>query len=439
MIDVHNGVMVDAKHVGANAGQTLGTKSAGRKRLHLPKGVGFVGISAALIAFFVAAGAPTPLLPIYEKNWGFAHSELTLAFGVYAIALLVALLVVGSLSDYIGRRPILIGALAVELVAMVGFLFAPSIGWLIAWRVVQGVATGAASSAFGAAAVELAPEHRKKLGAMMSSLASTAGLGIGALFAGLVAQFIPNGASFAVWLVLVIVMALGTIFAVFTPETATRKAGALASLSPRISIPRHVQLQFANTVPGVAAAFITTALFLGLIPIVLASVFGVVEPIAGGLLTFVMFAAGALASASTGSFDPHRLKILGNSALTIGAVLFVGGVAVHGLPLVWVGAVVSGAGVGATFSGTIRGLVPEVKASERAGVFAGIFIVAYLALGISAIIAGLVASAVGVASMAIGFGIVLAVVSVLAVVLSVGLAAGHRQTAKALLTTNPVR
>jgi MFS family permease len=66
---------------------------------------------------------------------------LTLAFGVYAIGLLVALLIFGSLSDHIGRRPLLIGALDFELVSMVVFLEAQSIGWVVAARVLQGLAT----------------------------------------------------------------------------------------------------------------------------------------------------------------------------------------------------------------------------------------------------------------------------------------------------------
>jgi MFS family permease len=430
--------MTDAKTPGLKPDVAPAPRTDAGRALRLPRTVGFVATSGSLVAFFVAAGAPTPLLPLYEKGWGFAASMLTLAFGVYAIALLVALVVVGSLSDHIGRRPVLIGALALELVAMIGFLFAPSIGWLIVWRIVQGLATGAASSAFGAAAVELAPEHRKKLGSLMTSLASTAGLGIGALFAGLVAQFIPAAASFTVWLVLVIVMAVGTLLAILTPETATRKQGALASLTPRISLPKVVRLQFANTVPGVVAAFTTTALFLGLIPLVLGAVFGVTTPLVGGLVTFVVFAVGAVVSAATSAIHPHVLKILGNSALTVGAVLFIGSVGLHALPLVWIGAVFAGAGVGATFSGTIRGLVPEVRPHERAGVFAAIFIVAYLALGVSAIIAGFVATAAGVAPMAVGFGVILAIISAIAVVMSIGLANRGKTAARARVAAQPV-
>ena len=73
-----------------------------------PRMTGFVGIAAALVAVLAAAGAPTPLLPIYMREWGFPAWMLTLAFGVYALGLLVSILVIGSLSDHLGRRPLMI-------------------------------------------------------------------------------------------------------------------------------------------------------------------------------------------------------------------------------------------------------------------------------------------------------------------------------------------
>ena len=97
------------------------------------------------------------MLSLLEQRWGFAPWVLTVAFAAYAIGLLAALLVTGSLSDYVGRRPVPLGALALELAAMVMFALAPNISWVIAARVLQGVATGAASSAFTAAIVEQAP------------------------------------------------------------------------------------------------------------------------------------------------------------------------------------------------------------------------------------------------------------------------------------------
>ena len=111
----------------------------------LPPTVAFIGTAAAFAALYMAAGAPTSLLVLFETEWGFAPWVLTVAFAAYAIALLVTLLVVGSLSDFIGRRPVLIASLALEVVAMLMFVFATDITAVIVARVVQGIATGAAT------------------------------------------------------------------------------------------------------------------------------------------------------------------------------------------------------------------------------------------------------------------------------------------------------
>jgi MFS family permease len=378
----------------------------------------FAGISGALLAFFIAAGVPTPIFPLYEREWDFSPALLTVAFGVYAVALIVSLLVVGSLSDHVGRRPLLLGALAVELVAMVVFLAAPLVGWLIVGRVLQGLATGVASSAFGAAIVELAPEARKKLGAAMSPLATTAGLGLGALFAGVVALLIPDAAATTVWVILIAVMVLGTVVAWLTPETAPRRPGALASLRPHVAVPQRVRRLYAATLPALVAVFLTNALFLGLAPTILATEFGVVDPIVSGALNFAVFAVAAPASVATAAVRPHLLRLLGSVALAVAAILLLAALALAALPLLWVAAVIGGAGSGATLSAITRGLVPQVEVHERAGLFAAIFTVAYLTLGVAIIGAGLVATAIGVEAMATGYALVAAVVAIAAVVVT---------------------
>ncbi|MDX8147605.1 MFS transporter [Lentzea sp. BCCO 10_0061] len=390
------------------------------RRPYLSRGVGFAGISAAMVAILVAAGAPTPLLPVYQHQWGFAPWVLTLAFGVYAFSLLVAILVIGSLSDHIGRRPLMIAALGIDLVAMLMFLVAPSIGWVIAARVVQGVATGAASSALSAAVVELAPERFKKLGAQMTSMAPLGGLAIGALFAGVLAEFSSN-AAFDVWFVLAVVMAAGTIFAVFTPETATRKPGAIASLNPRISLPVQVRRLYWTSVPGIVGGFMTMTAFMGLVPALLVAVFAVKSPIIGSLLAFVALGASTVASAFSSGVKAPRLRLGGTIAMVAGAVLFIGSIGAVSLPLLWAAAIVGGAGIGASFAGTTRGLVPEVAPHERAGLFTAIFFVGYLAMGSSAIIAGLLVGVVGAAPMAVGYGVVVAIVTLVSVVAMVRL------------------
>ena len=104
------------------------TRAPPDRRRSLPAGLALAGAALAFTSMYLAAGALTPLLVVYREQWDFAPSLLTVAFAVYAIGLLAAALTLGSLSDHLGRRPVLIGALCVQLVSNVVFLVAPDVG-----------------------------------------------------------------------------------------------------------------------------------------------------------------------------------------------------------------------------------------------------------------------------------------------------------------------
>ncbi|MEU5032180.1 MFS transporter [Streptomyces milbemycinicus] len=123
-------------------------------------------------ALYVATGTPTPLLVVFEQQRHFPAWVLTVAFASYTPGLLAALLVAGPLSDHTGPRPVLIGTLAVELGTMPMFVFASNIGWVIAARTIQGIATGTTTSTLSTPAVEHAPQHHKKLGRPWRTVAS---------------------------------------------------------------------------------------------------------------------------------------------------------------------------------------------------------------------------------------------------------------------------
>jgi MFS family permease len=376
-----------------------------RSRPALPPATAFAAMTAAFAAFFIAAGAPTPLLPIYEANWNFPASMVTLAFGVYAIALLLTLLIVGSLSDHIGRRPLLIGSLALELVSMLVFLVSPSITWLIAARVIQGVATAAATSSFSAAILELAPARRKHLAGVVAGLAPAAGIGVGALFSGVIAQFSSSAAA-TVWSILAAIMLIAVVFAIFTPETATRKPGAIASLRPQVSVPPAARSIFAVTLPSLVAAWLVSALFLGLMPTILRLKFGIDSPAVSGLAAFAEQGSGGTVALALSKMKPQRLVFAGGLAIVAGIALFTASVTATSLPLLWTGAVVGGAGLGAAFTGTIRSLVPLAGAHERAALFSAIYTVSYTTFGVPVIVAGLFLTTIGVTAIALTFAAV---------------------------------
>ncbi|TMD10922.1 MAG: MFS transporter, partial [Chloroflexi bacterium] len=142
--------------------------------------------------FLFAAAAPSPLYAVYAAKLHFSPITLTEVFGVYAIALLITLLFTGSLSDALGRRPVILAGLAIQLVSMLAFLFASSVEWLFAARILQGVATGLATSALGASFVDLQPRQRPWLGPVVNSATPALGLALGALTAATLVQYGPD-------------------------------------------------------------------------------------------------------------------------------------------------------------------------------------------------------------------------------------------------------
>src|SRR5712672_4283214 len=125
------------------------------KSAHLSPMAPLYLLASITVSYLASSSAPTPLYPIYQGEWGFSAVAISFVFGIYAIAVLGALLVAGRLSDYVGRRPVLIVATAIQAATMFLFAFADGLSDLIAARVIQGLATGAAIAAVGAGMLDM--------------------------------------------------------------------------------------------------------------------------------------------------------------------------------------------------------------------------------------------------------------------------------------------
>lgn len=374
-------------------------------RVTLAPTAAFVGTAVAFAGLYLAAGAPSPLFVQYQQAWGFPAGLLTIAFAAYAFALVVALVVAGSLSDFLGRRPVLIGALAVELVSMLMFLFASNIGWVIAARVVQGLATGAATSAFSASLLELAPTRFRKVAAIVGGAAPAGGLGLGALLAGVAVQF-STGASGIVFSALAVVMVLGALVAIFSMETVNRQAGALRSLTPRIAIPQAARREFAGIIPVLLAGWMFSALFIGLAPTIVNGIFHISSGLIEGLTVFIAPGVAAVSGFVLGRVTARSALQVGGVGVALGIAVVVGGIAFQILPLVWIGGAIGGFGFGASFSGSLRLMGPFADAHQRAELFAAVFLVAYLSFGVPAVILGQLVAPLGLLTTVLGFGAV---------------------------------
>ncbi|WP_431278911.1 MFS transporter [Leifsonia poae] len=374
----------------------------------------FVGSALAFVAVAFSVGAPSPLFVLYQHEWGFADWMLTVAFAIYAITLLVTLLIAGSLSDHIGRRPVLIGGLGLIIVAMVLFLFAQDIGWIIVARAVQGVGTGAAMATFTAYLVELAPERHKKLGAVIGSTAPVGGIALGAFVTGLVVQF---AADPTVWIfsALAVTFAAALLVVVGSRETVDGRPGAVRSLIPRLLIPRPAQREFLGALPLLIAAWMLSGLFIGLAPSIVRGVFHLESGLVNGAVVALAPAVGATAGLVLSRFPARMSTIWGSVALILGVGLTVASVTADSLWLLFLASAVGGGGFGAAFSASLRILAPLAPTHQRAELFAGVYLVNYLAYGVPALAAGELIGVVGLVPTVIWYSVAIAVAAVVGI------------------------
>src|SRR6204780_1785477 len=179
-------------------------------------------LTAGVVLGMVLGGTvPVPLYVLYEKQMGFGPLGVTVVFAAYVAGTLFALVALGDLSDHIGRRTVLVIAVAGAAASTALFLVATSIGWLIAARVVSGTAAGFATGTASAALAELQPRGDHTAAAVVASGANMTGLGLGPLTAGLFAEYLATPTKTVFWAYLgLCVLAAAAPSAI--PETVPR-------------------------------------------------------------------------------------------------------------------------------------------------------------------------------------------------------------------------
>jgi predicted MFS family arabinose efflux permease len=362
----------------------------------------FWSIAVLLVLVLAASGVPSPLYRVYQERFGFGSGVLTTVFGVYAFALLAALLVVGALSDHVGRRPVLAGALVLQAGAMVLFLLADGVGWLMAARVVQGLATGAMTGALGAALLDFQRSDRP-LGPLVNSASPGLGLSLGAVGAGLLVEFVPAPTDW-VFGTLTGAFLLAAAAVLLLPESSPRLPGALASLRPQVHVPTAQRGAFLAVLPCLAATWALGGLYASLGPSLVSGVFGVDDHLVGSLLILALNGTGLLGSLAVRGARPERAMVGGALTFAAGVAGTVAALLTGSLPLFFVAAVVSGAGFGSAFLGAMATVTRGVAPGERAGLLSSVFVVSYLMFSVPAIAAGVAAGHLGLATTAEVYG-----------------------------------
>ncbi|TIC78918.1 MFS transporter [Nocardioides sp. GY 10127] len=376
-----------------------------RTRRHRPV-LGFVAAAVALVAVFTASGSPIPLYETYRTQDGLSTSDLALATVVYLASVLVSLLVLGRVSDHLGRRPVALASVTLAALGCLALLDVQTLGDLALGRLLQGLACGFSTSAVAAYLLDLSPRGRAWIAPALVAGGPQVGITLGALLTGLFASYSPWPETGSYVLVVVLLVACLPLLAL-APLGETRP-GVWRSLRPRVALPHAVR----PLLPAAVAVFLGTwalgGFYQAFSPTISATYLGTEDPFVGSLVFASFMITYGLGVPLTARLSPVRAQRVGIVVFTVAVAGIVVGLYVGSVVVVLVAGVVAGTGMGTGFTGSVQTLLPHVAPLERAGLMASVYLFSYAGAAVPSLVVGRLTGRFGLAELSwayLGFAV----------------------------------
>lgn len=351
----------------------------------------------ALVAYLFAATMigttlPTPLYAFYSAELDLTPLLVSVVFAVYAVGVLGTLLLLGRLSDHIGRRPVLLATVATAALSSAVFVvvdLAPSLPLLLVGRLVSGVSAGFATGAFTAYLTELAARRGRNAG-LLATVVNLGGLGLGSLIAGVLAEHLPHPTLLPYLVHLGLLLPVVLVYALRLPETVERTDGWRAGAKPqRLAVPPEIRVPFFAAALAALASFSVLGFSTALAGQVLSEGLGNRSHQTVGVTAFVLLAGAVTGQVLAGRLANRTGNLLGLAVTPVGVVLLIVAVIAESLPLLLLAVVVAGLGVGFAFRASLGKVVSIAPPERRGEVTSTYFAGAYLGLTIPVVGAGL--------------------------------------------------
>jgi MFS family permease len=242
----------------------------------------------------------TPLYQLYQRKFGLSELMITLVYATYVIGNLAALFVFGRVSDQAGRRSVSLIVIAVSVFSAAVFLFALHPAMLFVARAATGLAIAVGAATTTAWIAELHASNDNATASRLAAAVNLAGLAVGVLVAGLLAQYAPwpLRTVFVVYLAVLLLMAAATAVARETVESPARSASRL-SFEPHIGVPPRLRVAFTTAAVTAFATFALLGFYAALLPNVLAQSMQLHSPALSGAIVAELFAVSAVTVVAT--------------------------------------------------------------------------------------------------------------------------------------------
>lgn len=404
---------------GAETGTDTGTDTGKTGRRRTAYGTAVVAL--LLAAVLMTSNVPSPLYALHRQHDHFSRLMVTVVFAVYAVGVVAALQVTGRWSDRLGRRAVLLPAAGIALAAMALLAASPTLPALLTARVLSGIAVGMTTQAAAAALLDLAtahggdPERASRYGALLTSVVTNASLGLGAVFAGAIAE--PSTGEqqlrlpYLAALPLVAVPAIGLCWARLAGR-APGRVGLPALLRELLrptgfALPR-ARAAFAGACAAAAGSFAYTGLLSSVASSLLAERLGSRDVLVAGAVVCAPYAFGAAAQIAARHKPARTAAMLGLLLVPGGLVLTVLGLGVRSLAVVVAAQVVGGCGAGLALRGGQAMVSATAEPAERGRVLALYFLAAYMGLSLPVLGFGLLETVLSAMGATLVFAVVVA-------------------------------
>jgi MFS family permease len=353
---------------------------------------------AATSAVFVAVCAinvPSPLYPTYQHIYHLSATVLTAIFATFAVGVLAALVLVGPLSDHIGRKPVLIAGEAVLILSEVLFLGAHGAAWLFAARAAQGFALGTISSAASAALAELNRANLDRA-ALMNTMAFTVAGTISCIGTGVLAQYLPWRTTLCfVVLMSANLVSLGAVALMGEPLVARPSRPYRLRLP---GIPRSILGPVLVACGAMAVGWTLGGVYGSLSPSIVNLLLKGDGLIISGAVLSLFNLVGGVCQYFARRHHPHRVMLAAVAATMIGAVAVNLSLDAKSLALFFVATVFAGIGAALVFVGSLALVNRLSPAESRAETVTAYSMSGYLALAIPTVALGILVTHLGLRS-----------------------------------------
>jgi MFS family permease len=349
---------------------------------------GFWAVAFAFLIVMAVATLPSPLYGLYRTRDHLSAFMVTVIFAIYAAGTIAALFSVRFLAARIGRRGVMLGAVATMMLAAGLLAVWKALPGLLIGRLITGVGVGLAAGTAITYLMELRARANPSASTVRARNIGTAvtvgALGVGPLIAGCLAEWVKDPLTVP-YLLFVGLGAVALIGLATAPETGT--------LAPAASQAGGSARSVRVLIPGALAtltAFSATGLFAGLSGLILGATLHHHSQALSGAALFLVFSCGVVSQLATNGLPASRVFVIGTICMLSGLVLLVASVRLStpSLALFLLSGGLIGAGAGAVFKGT-TGLVLEATAPEdRLAITSDLLIALYVGLSIPVIGAG---------------------------------------------------